>query len=205
MTMEQPVPLSEVMKTTLPTSKSSQTCSTTLPNSNNKSVTAIMERFGYDLKAFMMKVTPDAQQAFARQPEIAVMGDYPTLTKVCQAYGSTASAQWLLPQIVDASLFVGAKNLDKRQQMQLAQVIATEYRHLKVTELLLFFHRFKTGRYGHFYGSVDPMVITCALRTFIAERNELIARYEQQRREQEEEEYRKNHPPMSYDEWKSKQ
>ena len=153
----------------------------------------------------MMKVTPDAQQAFARQPEIAVMGDYPTLTKVCQAYGSTASAQWLLPQIVDASLFVGAKNLDKRQQMQLAQVIATEYRHLKVTELLLFFHRFKTGRYGHFYGSVDPMVITCALRTFIAERNELIARYEQQRREQEEEEYRKNHPPMSYDEWKSKQ
>jgi hypothetical protein len=165
---------------------------------------AIVRRFG-NRDYFLAKVNPSTQAAFARQPETAVMGEYPTLRAVNEAYGPTFSEQWLYVEIADMSLFVGAKNLDKRQQMQLAQVIATEYRHLKVTELLLFFHRFKTGRYGHFYGSVDPMVITCALRTFIAERNELIARYEQQRREQEEEEYRKNHPPMSYDEWKSKQ
>lgn len=48
---------------------------------------------------------------------------------------------------------------------------------MKVTELLIFFYRFKTGRYGHFYGSVDPMVVMEALGIFLKEREDLRRRY----------------------------
>lgn len=129
------------------------------------------------------------------------MGDYPTLTDIREAYGPTFPTQWLIPQIVDVSLFVGVKNLDQRQQMQLAQVIATEYHYLKITELLLFFYRFKTGRYGRFYGAVDPLVVTSALHEFIFERNEMLDRYEQEDREAREAEERKRNPPLTYEQW----
>lgn len=128
------------------------------------------------------------------------MGDYPTLTDICLSYGKTFAEQWLYPQISDLSIFTGAKNLDKEQVRSLASVIAAEYRYLKVTELLLFFHRFKAGHYGRFYGSVDPMVITCALRDFIKERNVFIDQYERYANNLQRE-LDKQKPKMSYEEY----
>lgn len=158
---------------------------------------AIKQKFGTQ-DQFLQKVNPQTQSAFAMKQELAVMGDYPTLTDICLTYGKTFSEQWLYPQIVDVALFTGVKNLNKEQVRSLASVIAVEYRYLKVTELLLFFHRFKTGRYGRFYGSVDPMVITCALREFMRERNDMIAQYEQERRERELE---SKEPTMTHEEY----
>ena len=146
-----------------------------------------------------MKVTPDTQQAFSRLIERAVTGDYPTLTEIGLAYGDWFPAKWLSVQIADAMLFVGAKNLDKWQQSKLAQLIATEYHYFKVTELLVFFYRFKTGRYGHFYGVCDPHIVMCSLREFLQERNDVIAGVEQREREQREAEERKN--AISYEEY----
>ena len=147
-----------------------------------------------------MKVTPDTQQAFSRLIERAVTGDYPTLTEIGLAYGDWFPAKWLSVQIADAMLFVGAKNLDKWQQSKLAQLIATEYHYFKVTELLVFFYRFKTGRYGHFYGVCDPHIVMCSLREFLQERNDVIAGVEQREREQREAEERKH--AISYEEYK---
>lgn len=148
----------------------------------------------------MQKVNPQTQAAFATKPQQTVMGDYPTLTDICQAYGKTFAEQWLYPQITDLSVFTGAKNLGKDQVRSLASVIAAEYRYLKVTELLLFFHRFKAGHYGRFYGSVDPMVITCALRDFIKERNMFIDQYEREKKEREAESKPKV-PTMTHEEY----
>ena len=39
---------------------------------------------------------------------------------------------------------------------------------------MLFFSRFKQGRYGRFYGSVDPLIIMSALIDFVRERNDAI-------------------------------
>lgn len=127
------------------------------------------------------------------------MGDYPTLTDICLTYGKTFAEQWLYPQITDLSIFTGAKNLDSGQVENLAAIIAAEYRHLKVTELLLFFYLFKTGRYGRFYGSVDPMVITCALRDFVKERNIFIDQYEREQNNQKRELDKKN--AMTREQW----
>jgi len=50
--------------------------------------------------------------------------------------------------------------------------------YLKVSELMLFFHRFKAGKYGEFYGVVDPQRIMSGLNMFLRERVEEIAQYE---------------------------
>ena len=139
------------------------------------------------------------QASFARKPERAVMGEYPTLTDLNNSYGKTFAEQWLYPQITDLSTFTGAKNLDKDQIQKLASVISIEYHYLKVTEIMLFFYLFKTGRYGRFYGTVDPMVITCAMRDFIKERNIFIGQCMQAEKERIAEENKQ--PTMSYEEY----
>ena len=125
------------------------------------------------------------------------MGDYPTINDIDNAYGKDFAVDWLMPQIASIATHTGAKNLTLDQEYELARIIATEYRYFKITELLLFFYRFKAGHYGRFYGSVDPMVITCALRDFLRERGELISLYEQEKRKRDEEEERRRNPPMT--------
>ena len=56
---------------------------------------------------------------------------------------------------------------------------------------MLFFHRFKSGRYGKFYGKVDPLVITCSLREFVKERNNSLDHYEQELHRKQLEEHKK--------------
>ena len=200
--MQQPKPISSLVQTptTHPTSSSSVRPTTLSKTSDNEKRRAIIAKYSRS-EDFLARVNPDTAPAFARNTSAAIMGDYPTLADINIAYGPSFSQQWLVPQIASLALYTGAKNIDTYQQRSLASVIATEYYYLKVTELLLFFYRFKTGRYGRFYGSVDPMVITCALRDFINERNELLERYELEERERKEIEEKKRNPPMTREEW----
>lgn len=116
------------------------------------------------------------QTHFARHPEKAVMGDYPSLSEIRTAYGKDFDVEWLVPQLADMSIFTGAKNITEMQQESLSRMISVEYENLKVTELLLFFHRFKAGHYGQFYGSFDPMQVMIALDKFIEERGYIYKR-----------------------------
>ena len=130
------------------------------------------------MKQFLQRVNPDVQSSFAMQPTKAVTGDYPTLDELRTAYGKETPSAWLAVQVADMMRFTGTRHLNERQQEQLADILAVEARGLKVTELMLFFYRFKTGRYGRFYGSVDPMVVTIALQDFKRERQEIIDRHQ---------------------------
>lgn len=138
---------------------------------------AIQSRFG-DVKQFLQRVNPDVQSRFAMQPTKAVTGDYPTLDELRTAYGKETPSAWLAVQVADMMRFTGTRHLNERQQEQLADILAVEARELKVTELMIFFYRFKTGQYGRFYGSVDPMVVTTALQDFKRERQEIIDRHQ---------------------------
>lgn len=160
----------------------------------------VKQRFGTE-QSFLQKANPDTQAYFGKNQELAVMGDFPTLNDLNFAYGDGFSKEWLIPHIDNLCLHTGAKNLMEMQQVSLAEIIATEYGYMKITEILLFFYRFKTGRYGRFYGSVDPMVITCALRDFNQERIDMTKHYEQIYREKRQEEERRLNPPVTREEW----
>lgn len=160
----------------------------------------VIKMFGSD-NEFKMKVTPDKQVAFGKNKEAAVMGNYPTLIDINAAYGNGFAVEWLMQHIANLAMHTGAKNLSVTQEHELAEIICAEYPHLKITEIMLFFYRFKTGRYGRFYGNVDPMIIVCALREFMSDRAEIIDHALQQQRREEQERDRELNPPITRQQW----
>ncbi len=129
-----------------------------------------IEKYG-DRQDFMVKFNPAKQVMQCADVKDCFFGEAPTLSTINLTYGKMTAAMWLVPQLYDLSEFCGCKDkLQGKQLEECAKVIAMEFSYLKVTEVMLFFHRFKSGRYGRFYGSVDPLVITTSLRTFLEER-----------------------------------
>lgn len=103
--------------------------------------------------------------------EDCYFGDYPTLSQLKAQFDGKYPAAWLMAHLHDLSEYCGCKEkLTGHALQQCASVISTEFYFLKVTEVMLFFQRFKSGKYGRFYGSVDPIVITSAIRDFLKER-----------------------------------
>lgn len=141
----------------------------------------------------MTDYNPSAQLTFARNPTLAVFGSLPELSVLRRVYGDNAPVMWLIPQLKNLSEYCGVKEkMTTEMLMSCAQVIATDYYYLKISELMYFFHRFKGGHYGEFYGAVDPLRITSALSVFVSrERNDIIDRKIQADNERRREEGRK--------------
>ena len=84
----------------------------------------------------------------------------------------------------------------------MAQLIVGDYGYLKMTEVMLFLRRFKTGRYGSFYGNVDPIVIISALGRFVVEeRNSMLAAHELEEEKKRIEASAKDKRNISYEEY----
>lgn len=152
----------------------------------------------------MLTFTAGHEAAYCSHVERCILGSAPTLGQVNAAYGANTSAAWLITLLTDVSEFCGCKEkITPKQIDQLADIIALNYGYLKVTEVMLFFWWFKSGRYGRFYGAVDPMVITTTLRDFIRDRNALMARKESEDEERRHAEWKRR--AISYEEYKAKQ
>ena len=153
-----------------------------------------------DLSSFKDVYSPDLQLACARNEERAFFGTAPTLVVINQAYGETAAEQWLVYQLIDLCAYCGAKEkLSVRQLKQLAYIITTEYGHFKASEVLLFLHRFKAGKYGRFYGNIDPLIIMDAMGDFADEREDAIILHNKKEEAKEPEE---PHETISPQEWR---
>ena len=148
----------------------------------------------------MQLFNPDLQREVCKDVELCLLGDAPTLAELNVAYGGMSSAMWLVPQLFNLSEFCGCKTrLDEKQLEECACVVATEFSFLKVSEMMLFFYRFKSGKYGRFYGFVDPVIITTSLREFVNEANIETDRYQQEEERKAAEESRKR--AITYEEF----
>jgi hypothetical protein len=157
----------------------------------------LVAKYG-DVEAFMKRFNPDCQKQICGNPDLCYFGDFPTLAQIRSGYGSNSAGTWLLPQLYNLSEYCGCKEKLKGKPIEdCADVIAMEFYYLKVSELMLFFHRFKTGRYGRFYGSVDPLVITTSLREFVRERAAAYERHDMEEREAKE----RSSKPVTYEEY----
>lgn len=143
------------------------------------------KRYG-EAENFLTVFTPELQIVAAREWERAYLGTAPQLSVVSRGYGKDTAIVWLCLQLENINLFAGVKEkMTVGRQKELAGLLLAEYGHLKVSELLLFFHRLKCGRYGRFYGSVDALFISSSLLQFVDERRQELARIrEQQTKEQ---------------------
>lgn len=160
---------------------------------------ALQARYG-TFENLLLTFNPGMQRKYCANTERCFFGTAPTLRQINEAYGKNSATACIIPHLYDISEYSGCRDkLNSRQYMELSQIISMEYHYLKITELMLFCYRFKAGRYGKFYGAVDPLVITCSLRDFIVERGVAISRYEQEQRELREAEIRKN--AITYDQY----
>lgn len=161
---------------------------------------AILRKFGQEGAMTLSKYNPDFLQKERLSIDDCHFGDYPTLAELDKQFNGRFSAAWLMAHLHDLSEYCGCRDKLAGQPLrQCASIIASEYYYLKVTELMLFFNRFKLGRYGRFYGSVDPLVITTSLQTFVDERLVALRKHESEQRDREMEEWRKN--AVSYEAW----
>lgn len=150
----------------------------------------------------MTKLNPNTQITVGRMGDQAHFDGSPSLAILRKTYGDGFPGTWLLPQILDLVVYSNSKGTLNEQQAEfLAEVIAQEYFFLTSSELLLFFYRFKLGKYGHFYGTVDPMRITKALDEFCDERLRAIAERDKQEEERRRAEEEKNATKINCEEY----
>ncbi len=157
-----------------------------LPDSPQR--TMLISRYG-NREAFLAKYNPDYQRQICATPDLCFFGDFPTFGMLREAYGNNAPVMWLIPQLYNLSEYCGCRDkLQGKPLEECASVIASEFFYLKISETMLFFHWFKSGRYGRFYGSVDPLVITTSIRDFPKERDYAYERHERDERYTQKEE-----------------
>ena len=79
--------------------------------------------------------------------------------------------------------------------------MANEFSKLKVSELMLYFYRFKAGYYGRFYGIVDPMIITTSIQLFLDWRNSMLANISERKKKEQIELDDAGRHPITYEEY----
>lgn len=151
---------------------------------------------------------PSIQKVIAKNIERAFIGKAPTLAVVKEAFGVNPAEGWIMAQLEDLNDFVGvAVKMNPNQMEETSRLVLQEYPYFKVTEFMLFMHRFKCGNYGTLYGVVDPLVIMQALFQFASERRAELTLYENRERkrklQEERDKWRSSPTAMSYSEWKS--
>ncbi len=149
--------------------------------------TKILQHYGSDGLKVLDCYNPDTLTEKQMDSDVCFFGNHPTLAQLKTKFGVGYPTAWMMAHLHDLSEFCGCKEkLSGHALQQCASTISMEFYWLKVSELMLFFHRFKSGKYGRFYGSVDPLVITTSLRDFLKERGMAYEKHYQEEKEREE-------------------
>lgn len=168
---------------------------------------SLRERYGTQ-NQFLTLFNPGKQSLYCRDRDRCFDSQAPSLNRVQVAYSRKTAESWVEAQIFDLTRYTGIKEKPSNEHIEsCASVIVQEYGYLKITEIMLFFHLFKAGIFGRFYGSYDNLVLMDSLRQFIDYRNKELRRIEQEKsRLAREEEYRRRkQESVSYQEWKQQQ
>ena len=125
-------------------------------------------------------------------PERAYMASCPTLAAFDRLYGEGCAEDWVCTQIT--VLFAASSSREKglADGIRLfSSAFAAEVRQYKLSELMLFFARYKSGKYDNSYASFDAKRIGNAFfKEFLKERVYEIDRAERARVQQQIEERR---------------
>ena len=127
-----------------------------------------------DIEKFMLRFNPEIQKKLLKvgAGHVECMSyNYPTLEQSATIWGDEGIQLWILVQLEDLNNFCGVKDkMTPAQLKDLSAIILYQYGVMKISEFALFLINFKSGKYGQFYGSVDPLIITNALNEFMTDR-----------------------------------
>lgn len=141
------------------------------------------ERFNPSIQAKLLQIKADYVYCYNTQ--------YPTLASASLAYTHEGIINWLKIQFNNLNDFVGVREkMTTEQIIEVATLFCFDCYFLNIAETALFFLKFKTGQFGEFYGSVDPLKIMSAKNQFLNERIAAINRFEATQAQQEAEKKR---------------
>lgn len=96
--------------------------------------------------------------------------------------GDETPIEWLKIQFGSLNDFAEVSTkIAKEQLSELSEIFLSEYYYINAAEICFFIARFKSGKYGRFYGSIDPLKITSAMLDYVSERRKDIERKERER------------------------
>ena len=149
----------------------------------------IKEKFG-DRDKFLLTFNPSKQSDYFNRGVLKCFsGAAPSLTRTKVTYGLDVAKLWLNIQLTDLSVFTAIQEKPTADQINMiSDVIIANFGYLKVTELMVFFLKFKAGEYGKFFGVIDGLVITEALHKFMDFRKQMIEKAERIELERQREE-----------------
>lgn len=102
--------------------------------------------------------------AYAMYEERCHIGDAPRIGEALKNYGMDAVAQVIHELLEHFQMFTSAREkYSQHQHNALIWIICTQYPHMRITELHLFFVKAMAGKFGKFYDRLEPMDITAAL------------------------------------------
>ena len=145
--------------------------------------TEIVQRYG-NFRQFSSRFSYVAMNDIVKNPIECFRRDSPTLVRIDITYGDEASATWLYDVLQGMFLFLGVNNdkFKREQVYDLARTVTSQFKTLKVAEILLFVSRFKAGKYGRFYGGDSyALIVTEAMNQFMEERENYYAEIERER------------------------
>ena len=112
-------------------------------------------------------------------------GTAPTLTRLRLSSPGTEKT-WMEAQISYLNTFCGTeKKMDNLQIDAISNAFVNSYGYIKLTELMIFFANIASGKFGKFYGAVDPMQIMTNFFEFMKYRSVMLDKIESERRNEE--------------------
>ena len=127
------------------------------------------------------------------------MAECPTLMQYDALYGEGASAYWVETQVTALFGASPTRETGLADGIRIfSAAFAAEVRTFKLSELMLFFARYKAGRYDNSYSAFDSRRIGNAFfREFVKERNIELDRITREK-QREDMELRRFTPPEGY-------
>jgi len=137
---------------------------------------------------FLTRFNPSIQNAIAaRCADFADCFDmrYPKLSLIGHTYGNEAIIEWIKIQFFDLNNFTGVKEkLNEAQINQLSSLFYFDCYFLNIAEVALFFLKFKLGKFGEFFGVVDPLKIMNAKNQFLSDRKVALDRHKSKKNQE---------------------
>ena len=145
---------------------------------------------------FLIKFNPQKQNEYIKHFDRCFIGKALRLSEVAGAYEKNTAILWLKIQLFDLAVFTGVKKPSDEQMTMLCETILANYGYLKVTELMVFFSKFKAGQFERFFGNFDAMVITNSLATFLELRKTWVFEAYQHKENEKREKMHEHAVPM---------
>lgn len=104
-----------------------------------------------------------------------ILAESKSIVAIRKELSETVCVAFLVVIIGDCIKFFSVgKSMNDAQLVETAKLIMNEFYFLKVSDLQLFFQRFKTGYYGQLFDRLDGSVIMVALREYCEEKQSAV-------------------------------